>query len=152
MALIPVNTSDVDSQYKSHHNQIGGTAPNFPVFSGSKYQRRHGLGNIFSGLMKLALPVVKQGALQLGRTALKTGLNIARDKLSGQPLGQAIKTNTKNAGRELLTKAFSRMTQPTKRKQSQLAYKSKRARVTKTRRPTARKRTRTARQTTDIFS
>jgi hypothetical protein len=46
------------------------------VFAGRRYQRGHGLGSIFGGLFKAAMPLLKKGAKTLGREALKTGLNI----------------------------------------------------------------------------
>jgi hypothetical protein len=51
----------------------------YPVFAGRRYQRGHGLGSIFGGLFKAAMPLLKKGAKTLGREALKTGLNIAGD-------------------------------------------------------------------------
>jgi hypothetical protein len=43
------------------------------------YQRGHGLGSIFGGLFKAAMPLLKKGAKTIEREALKTGLNIARE-------------------------------------------------------------------------
>ena len=42
-------------------------------------QRGYGLGSIFGGLFKAAMPLLKKGAKTLEREASKTGLNIARD-------------------------------------------------------------------------
>jgi hypothetical protein len=42
-------------------------------------QRGHGLGSIFGGLFKAAMPLLKKGTQTLEREALKTGLNIAGD-------------------------------------------------------------------------
>ena len=44
----------------------------YPVYAGSRYQRGHGLGSIFGGLIKAAMPLLKKGAKTLGREALKT--------------------------------------------------------------------------------
>jgi hypothetical protein len=41
---------------------------------GGRYQRGHGLGSIFGGLFKAAMPLLKKGAKTLEREALKTGL------------------------------------------------------------------------------
>jgi hypothetical protein len=49
------------------------------VYVGTRFQRGHGLGSIFGGLFKAAVPLLKKGAKTLGREALKTGLNIAKD-------------------------------------------------------------------------
>jgi hypothetical protein len=40
----------------------------YPVFAGRRYQRGHGLGSIFGGLFKAAMPLLKKGAKTLGRT------------------------------------------------------------------------------------
>jgi hypothetical protein len=45
----------------------------YPVFAGRRYQRGHGLGSIFGGLFKAAMPLLKKGAKTLEREALKTG-------------------------------------------------------------------------------
>jgi hypothetical protein len=41
-----------------------------------------GLGSIFGGLFKAAMPLLKKGAKTPGREALKTGSNIAGDVVS----------------------------------------------------------------------
>ena len=55
-----------------------------PVFAGRRYKKGHGLRNIFGGLFKAAMPLLKKGAKTLGREALKTGLNIAGDVVQGR--------------------------------------------------------------------
>jgi hypothetical protein len=59
-------------------------SPSLPSTAGRRYQRGHGLGNIFGGLFKAAMPLLKKGAKTLEREALKTGLNIAGDVVQGQ--------------------------------------------------------------------
>ena len=49
-------------------------------------QRDHGLGSLFGGLIRSAMPLIKRGALALGKGALKTGLGVAGDVLSGQSI------------------------------------------------------------------
>jgi hypothetical protein len=51
-------------------------------------QRGHGLGSIFGGLFKAAMPLLKKGAETLEREALKTGLNIAGDVIQGRNIKQ----------------------------------------------------------------
>jgi hypothetical protein len=63
----------------------------YPVFVGIRYQRGHGLGSIFGGLFKAAMPLLKKGAKTLGREALKPGLNIAGDVVQGRNIKQAAK-------------------------------------------------------------
>jgi hypothetical protein len=75
----------------------------YPVFAGRRYQRGHGLGSIFGGLFKAALPLLKKGAKTLGREALKTGLNIAGDVVQGRNIKQA---RLKSTGQNLFQKAM----------------------------------------------
>ena len=62
-----------------------------PVFFGAKLQRSHGLGNLFGGLIRSAMPLIKTGALALGKGAEKTGLGVAGDLLSGQSIKSSAK-------------------------------------------------------------
>jgi hypothetical protein len=63
---------------KAYHDYcIHQAGKGYPVFAGRRYQRGHGLGSIFGGLFKAAMPLLKNGAKTLEREALKTGLNIA---------------------------------------------------------------------------
>jgi hypothetical protein len=62
----------------------------------STYQRGHGLGSIFGGLFKAAMPLLKKGAKTLEREALKTGLDIARDVVQGRNSKQAAKLRLKS--------------------------------------------------------
>lgn len=131
MKLIPLHEVNADSQYSCFYEQSGGS---IPIFSGAKYQRGHGIGSILSGVLKMALPVLKKGALSLGKTALNTGMNIARDKLSGKSLQQSFKDNMKTAGTDLLSKAMNNFTQPRKRQappSRKSAYKRKKPRTSK---------------------
>jgi hypothetical protein len=49
---------------------------------------------------------LKKGAITLGKTALKTGANIAKDGLSGRSLKSSLKQNLKSAGSDLLNKSI----------------------------------------------
>ena len=65
-----------------------------------------GLGSIFGGLFKAAMPLLKKGAKTLEREALKTGLDIARDVVQGRNSKQATKSRLKSTGENLLQKAM----------------------------------------------
>ncbi len=66
--------------YREYYaNQAGGTS--LPVFRGAAYQQGHGLGSLFSSLARFAVPLLKRGAKYLGRHALNTGVQVARDVL-----------------------------------------------------------------------
>ena len=54
--------------------QVGGA---LPYFSGARVQRGHGFGSLFSGLLRSVAPLIRRGALALGKRALTTGAHIA---------------------------------------------------------------------------
>ena len=72
--------------------QVGGA---LPYFTGSRFQRGHGFGSLFGGLLRTVAPLIKRGALALGNRALKTGAQIAGDVLSGENIRTAAKRRTK---------------------------------------------------------
>ena len=66
--------------YKDYYaRQAGGALPYF------------GLSSLFGGLLRSAMPLIKRGAVALGKGALKTGVRIADDVLSGQSIKRAAK-------------------------------------------------------------
>ena len=77
-----------------------------PVFRGAAMQRGHGLGSLVKGLFRTATPLLKKGALALGREAMSTGINIVEDALSGHSLKTAAKRNVSRAGKRLVKKAI----------------------------------------------
>ena len=80
------------NEYYAH--QAGGA---LPYFAGAQYQRGHGVGTLFGGLLRSAMPL-KRGAVALGKGALKTGVRIANDVMSGQ----SIKRRPNDASRMLV--------------------------------------------------
>ena len=55
-----------------------------PGFQGTHFQR--GLGGMFKGLLRLATPLLKKGAVELGKTALRMGLSVLeRNKRPPRP-------------------------------------------------------------------
>ena len=67
-------------------------------------QRSHGLGSLFGGLIRNAVPLIKRGALALGKRALKTGLGVAGDVLSGQNIKESAKPKrwVKETGKDMI--------------------------------------------------
>ena len=63
--------------YKDYYARQAGGA--LPYFAGAPYQWGHGLGSLFGGLLRSAMPLIKRGAVALGKGALKTGVRIADD-------------------------------------------------------------------------
>ena len=77
MRLIPLDCHKAEREYKNFYSQTG--AGYIPIFSGTKTQMGYGLGSIFGGLLKSALPIIKRGAISIGKTDLKHGLNLVKD-------------------------------------------------------------------------
>ena len=118
--------------------QVGGT---LPYFTGARVQRGHRFGSLFSGLLRSVAPLIKRGALALGKRALTTGAQIAGDVVAGQNVKKAAKRRATAAGRDLIQSLLASPPPPGKR-----AKRIKRA--TRRRRVTNNKR----RQRTDVFS
>ena len=95
-----------DNYYSS---QVG---HGLPVFVGARVQRGHGLGNLFSGLIRAAMPLVKSGVKALGKQGLKTGMQIAGDVLGGQKPKQAVQRRAKQAGTRLVGQALGQWQGP----------------------------------------
>jgi hypothetical protein len=87
----------------------------YQVFAGRRYQRGHGLGSIFGGLFKAAMPLLIKGTKTLEREALKTGLNIAGDVVQGRNIKQTVKSRLKSTGESLLQKAMDTVGPPGQR-------------------------------------
>ena len=80
--------------YNDYYRRHAGGA--LPYFAGARYQRGHGLGSLFGGLLRSAMPLIERA---LGKGALKTGVRIADDVLSGQ----SIKRQPNDASRMLVS-------------------------------------------------
>ncbi len=83
-----------------------------PAFTGARMQRGHGLGNIFSGLVRAVMPLVKSGVKALGKQGVQTGIQIAEDVLAGQKPKQAVKRRGKQAGMELVSSGLELLQAP----------------------------------------
>ena len=81
--------------YNEYYARQAGGA--LPYFAGAPYQRGHGLGSLFGGLLRSAMPLIKRGAV-----ALKTGVRITDDVMSGQSIKKAAKRRVTDAGRSML--------------------------------------------------
>lgn len=82
-----------------------------PYFAGPVYQRGHGLGGLFRGLFRFAMPLIKQGARTVGRQALQTGMQVAGDMLENRPFKESVKSRVREAGSSLRTKAENKKNQ-----------------------------------------
>ena len=81
-----------EQYYVDQAKQKGG---NLPAFHGARFQRGYGLGSIFKGLFRWAMPHLQQGAKVIGRKALQTGANVAQDVLDGDNIKTAVHKRTK---------------------------------------------------------
>ena len=86
--------------YNDYYARQAGGA--LPYFAGAQYQRGHGLSSLFGGLLRSAMPLIKRDAVALGKGALKTGVRIAGDVLSGQNIKTAANRRVTDAGRSML--------------------------------------------------
>ena len=82
-----------------------------PYFAGPAYQRGHGIGSLFRGLFRFAMPLLKQGAKAVGRQALQTGIQVAGDMLENRPIKESLRTRVREAGSSLRIKAENKVNQ-----------------------------------------
>ena len=80
----------------------------FPVFRGSRMQRGYGIGSVLSGMLRAAVPFLRRGAQALGKQALRTGLDVGRDVLSGRKLKDSARQRTLQTVRNVVEKAGRR--------------------------------------------
>ena len=92
--------------------QVGGA---LPYFAGARIQRGHGFGSLFSGFLRSVAPLIKRGALALGKSALTTGAQIAGDVVAGRNVKKAAKRRATAAGRHLMQKLLATPPPPGKR-------------------------------------
>ena len=92
--------------------QAGYGAPD-NLFRGTLYQRGYGLGGLFRKFFNWivpimnthALPKVKEGAKEIGRVALQSVSDIAKDALAGKNIKESVQSNATKAVDTLKTKA-----------------------------------------------
>ena len=82
-----------------------------PVFRRSRYQRGHGLGNVLSGLKRVAVPLLKRGAQFLLPRLFKTGREIVSDVASGSKIKDALKARVPGAAKEAARDAINEAAQ-----------------------------------------
>ena len=105
----------------------------FPVFRGSRMQRGYGIGSVLSGMLRAAVPFLRRGAQALGKQALRTGLDVGRDVLSGRKLKdsarqrtlQTVRNVVENAGRRKATRRQRRPAQKNRPKTNNSQKKKK---------------------------
>ena len=77
--------------YKDYYKNQAGSG--ISGFHGSRYQHGSGLGSLFSGVLRAAAPLLKKGAIALGKQALRTGVNLASNYLNEprKPINRGVK-------------------------------------------------------------
>lgn len=96
--------------YKTYYlnqsrGQYGGALPGY---RGVYFQRGYGIGAFLKGLFRSALPIIKSGAQTVGKTALATGINVAKDYADGRDLKTALKSRGLEAANTLSSKAVNK--------------------------------------------
>lgn len=94
------------------------------VFRGSRFQRGHGLGSLFSSLLRGALPLLKTGAKYIGKRALSTGMKTAEDIMRGENPKEAFKKRLLMEGEDMLNDV-SRFTKKRKRRNRNMKGRGK---------------------------
>ena len=104
-----------DNPYETYfHNQtkekgyshLGGALPGF---QGARMLRGFGLGSLFRGFYRTALPFAKTRAKLLGTTLMDTGTNILKDVAKGRNLKKSVEKRGKQGELELLNKVKTQM-------------------------------------------
>jgi hypothetical protein len=90
--------------YSSQANQVG---YGMTGFKGFPYHRGAGIGSFFRSLFRMAVPLIKSAATNVGKQALASGANIATDVLQGRPLIQSLEEHGKEGASNLIKKASS---------------------------------------------
>ena len=78
-----------------------------PVFMGARRQRGYGLGGVFANLFRSAVPMLKKGALALGKQALATTGQVIGDVVQGKSLKESVKARGKQSGKKLLKEGMT---------------------------------------------
>ena len=112
-SLSTVQLWAIQMNYDDYYaRQVGGA---LPYFTGARVQRGHGFGSLFSGLLRSVAPLIRRGAVALGKRALTTGVQIASDVVAGQNVKKAAKRRATTAGRDLMESLLNTPPPPGKR-------------------------------------
>jgi hypothetical protein len=96
--------------YINQAQQIGGGE----YFAGRLFQKRNGqrgrgIASIFGSLIKRALPFLSTATKNIGKAALKTGVNVVSDTMAGQRFQDSLQNRLKETGGELKRQAVSKL-------------------------------------------
>lgn len=135
-AIVPYNPDDSSSSFASYYDeQIG---HGLSVYVGKQHMSGNGIGSVFSGLFRSALPLIKKGAVNVGKRLLKEGVGVLGDVASGQSFKESTKKRIRSVGKNLLGDVKQAIKAPSprqavtssrKRKGSRIKASSKRSRT-----------------------
>lgn len=97
-----IHVPNSDFYEKYYAAQAGGSLPSY---HGLRIQKGYGIGGILKGLYHWILPHATTAAKAVGNEALKTGIGIGQDLVSGQNMGESIKSRGANAAKSLVKRA-----------------------------------------------
>ena len=69
------------------------------------HQRGAGIGQVLSGLLRYALPLITRGVKAIGREAASSGFNLLSDIANEKPFGESARNRLAESGRNLKRKA-----------------------------------------------
>ena len=156
MKLLPFDNEKADKEYRNFYNQSG--AGSIPIFAGTKSQVGYGLGSMFSNALRMVLPLIKKGAISLGKTALKTGIDVAKDGIRGKNIKKSLSQNARKASTNLLNKTLSNVTdmmldsKNTRKKSPANKRKRQGSKLSISKNTSKRRRLNTSKSAKDIFS
>ncbi len=97
-------------------NQAIQTGHGMDGFQGFQYQRGHGLGSFFGGLLRSILPVArsvgKSMLKSVGKQALAMGASVAGDMARGRGAKEALEEHGRNAVANVADEASTALRQP----------------------------------------
>lgn len=62
----------------------------------------NGIGSLFSGLLRKAIPVLKKGAMSVGKRLVSTGVGALSDIAEGKSVKEAARNRFRSAGSDIL--------------------------------------------------
>jgi len=99
----PYDPDDSMEFYEEYYgSQVGHGLPYYAGMPLVSSQRGRGLGSIFKGLARMALPVLKRTALSAGKALVKTGAEVASDLIDGKNLHASARDRFRHSGKELI--------------------------------------------------
>ena len=71
-------------------------------YSGTIYQKGYGVGSVFQGVLRAALPIAKTLGKRMVKRGIKHGIGLGMDKLKGRNMKQAAKARLFKLGQDTI--------------------------------------------------